>query len=346
MLEYPRLKNYKSKKKAIIIGGGIGGIAAAIRANALGYKTTLIERLDALGGRAQVFRKNGYVHDAGPTVLTAPFLFDELFGLFGEKREDHVEFRSLDPWYRFYFHTGEQFDYRPSVEDTNAEIRRFSPDDVAGYAKLLRTSKAIFEIGFEKLADKPFSKFTTMLAQIPSLLRLQSYYSVAGIVNKYIKHPLLRQAFSVHPLLVGGNPFSTTSIYALIHYLERRWGVFFAMGGTGQLVSALNDLLRRVGVKVVLDTDITSIDIKDGRAVGATASNGKYYPADRVICNGDPPTVYRQMMPAKHANGKRLMPDKLTQYSMGLFVLFFGTKNASTILPITPFGWARGLRNY
>ena len=165
-----------------------------------------------------------------------------------------------------------------------------------------------------------------MLAQIPSLLRLQSYYSVAGIVNKYIKHPLLRQAFSIHPLLVGGNPFSTTSIYALIHYLERRWGVFFAMGGTGQLVSALNDLLRRVGVKVVLDTDITSIDIKDGKAVGATASNGKYYPADRVICNGDPPTVYRQMMPAKHANGKRLMPDKLTQYSMGLFVLFFGTK--------------------
>ena len=316
----------KAGGKVIVIGAGFGGIAVALRMRARGYDVTLLDRLPAIGGRAQVFERGGFRHDAGPTVITAPFLFDELFGLFGEKREDHVEFRSLDPWYRFYFHTGEQFDYRPSVEDTNAEIRRFSPDDVAGYAKLLRTSKAIFEIGFEKLADKPFSKFTTMLAQIPSLLRLQSYYSVAGIVNKYIKHPLLRQAFSIHPLLVGGNPFSTTSIYALIHYLERRWGVFFAMGGTGQLVSALNDLLRRVGVKVVLDTDITSIDIKDGKAVGATASNGKYYPADRVICNGDPPTVYRQMMPAKHANGKRLMPDKLTQYSMGLFVLFFGTK--------------------
>ena len=310
----------------VVIGAGFGGIAAALRMRARGYNVTLLDRLAKIGGRAQVFKRGGFKHDAGPTVITAPFLFDELFSLFGEKREDYVEFRSLDPWYRFYFHTGEQFDYRPSVEDTNAEIRRFSPDDVAGYAKLLRTSKAIFEIGFEKLADKPFSKFTAMLAQIPSLLKLQSYLSVAGVVNRYIKHPLLRQAFSIHPLLVGGNPFSTTSIYALIHYLERRWGVFFAMGGTGHLVAELDALLRRSGVKVILNTDIASIDIKNGQAVGATATDGTHFPADRVICNGDPPTVYKQMMPAAHANRKRLMPESLTQYSMGLYVLFFGTK--------------------
>ena len=156
--------------KVIVIGAGFGGIAVALRMRARGYDVTLLDRLSAIGGRAQVFERGGFRHDAGPTVITAPFLFDELFGLFGEKREDHIEFRPLDPWYRFYFHTGEQFDYRPSVEDTNAEIRRFSPDDVAGYAKLLRTSRAIFEIGFEKLADKPFSKFSFMLAQIPSLL--------------------------------------------------------------------------------------------------------------------------------------------------------------------------------
>jgi len=315
-----------SKGKVVVIGAGFGGIAAALRMRARGYNVTLLDRLAKIGGRAQVFKRGGFKHDAGPTVITAPFLFDELFSLFGEKREDYVEFRSLDPWYRFYFHTGEQFDYRPSVEDTNAEIRRFSPDDVAGYAKLLRTSKAIFEIGFEKLADKPFSKFTAMLAQIPSLLKLQSYLSVAGVVNRYIKHPLLRQAFSIHPLLVGGNPFSTTSIYALIHYLERRWGVFFAMGGTGHLVAELDALLRRSGVKVILNTDIASIDIKNGQAVGATTTDGTHFPADRVICNGDPPTVYKQMMPAAHANRKRLMPESLTQYSMGLYVLFFGTK--------------------
>ena len=315
-----------SKGRVVVIGAGFGGIAAALRMRARGYDVTLLDRLTKVGGRAQVFKRGGFKHDAGPTVITAPFLFDELFSLFGEKRKDYVEFRSLDPWYRFYFHTGEQFDYRPSVEDTNAEIRRFSPDDVAGYAKLLRTSKAIFEIGFEKLADKPFSKFTAMLAQIPSLLKLQSYLSVAGVVNRYIKHPLLRQAFSIHPLLVGGNPFSTTSIYALIHYLERRWGVFFAMGGTGHLVAELDALLRRSGVKIILNTDIDSIDIKNGQAVGATTTDGTHFPADRVICNGDPPTVYKQMMPAAHATRKRLMPESLTQYSMGLYVLFFGTK--------------------
>ena len=254
----------------LVIGAGFGGIASALRMRARGYNVTLIDRLDAIGGRAQVFERGGFRHDAGPTVITAPFLFDELFALFGERREDHVEFRALDPWYRFYFHTGEQFDYRPSIEDTNEEIRRFSPRDVAGYAKLLKVSKAIFDIGFEKLADKPFTKFTDMLAQIPSLLRLQSYHSVAGIVHKYIKHPLLRQAFSIHPLLVGGNPFSTTSIYSLIHYLERRWGVFFAMGGTGKLVAALDGLLRRSGVHVVLGQDIAQIDLDNGRAIGAT----------------------------------------------------------------------------
>ena len=157
-------------------------------------------------------------------------------------------------------------------------------------------------------------------------MRLQSYFSVSGIVNKYIKHPLLRQAFSIHPLLVGGNPFSTTSIYALIHYLERRWGVFFTMGGTGRLVQALEDLMCRVGIKIILDTDIAQIEMKKDKAVGATSTDGIFYPADRVICNGDPPTVYAQMMPDGYNRRKRLFPESMTHYSMGLYVLFFGTK--------------------
>ena len=310
----------------LVIGAGFGGIAAALRMRAKGFEVTLVDRLSAIGGRAQVFERGGFKHDAGPTVITAPFLFDELFELFGEKRSDHLDFRSLDPWYRFYFHGGQQFDYRPSIEDTNDEIRKFSADDVKGYAALLKTSKAIFDIGFEKLADKPFTKLWTMLAQIPSLLRLKSYHSVAGIVNSHIKHPLLRQAFSIHPLLVGGNPFTTTSIYSLIHYLERRWGVFFCMGGTGRLVAALHDLLIRVGVHVELNVDIAEITMKDGRATGAVAEDGRRFSADRVICNGDPPTVYSQMLPADNHRKKRLLPDSLTHYSMGLYVLFFGTR--------------------
>ena len=315
-----------SNTHILVIGAGFGGIAAALRMRAKGFQVTLVDRLSAIGGRAQVFERGGFRHDAGPTVITAPFLFDELFELFGEKREDHLDFRPLDPWYRFYFHGGKQFDYRPSIEDTNDEIRKFSPDDVKGYAALLKTSKAIFDIGFEKLADRPFTKFWTMMAQIPSLLRLKSYHSVAGIVNSHIKHPLLRQAFSIHPLLVGGNPFTTTSIYSLIHYLERRWGVFFCMGGTGRLVKALHDLLIRVGVNVELNVDIAEITMQNGRVTGAIAEDGRRFSADRVICNGDPPTVYSQMLPSDNHRKKRLFPDKLTHYSMGLYVLFFGTK--------------------
>ena len=191
---------------------------------------------------------------------------------------------------------------------------------------MLQVSRQIFDIGFEKLADKPFTRLTDMLAQIPALLKLQSYHSVSGIVHKYIEHPLLRQAFSIHPLLVGGNPFSTTSIYSLIHYLERRWGVFFAMGGTGKLVAALDGLLRRAGVTVVLGQDIAQIDVQNGRAIGATTLDGQFYAADKVICNADPPTVYNQMLPSHARRRKRLLPDKLTHYSMGLFVLFFGTR--------------------
>jgi phytoene desaturase len=145
-------------------------------------------------------------------------------------------------------------------------------------------------------------------------------------VNRHLKHPLLRQAFSIHPLLVGGNPFTTTSIYALIHYLERRWGVYFCMGGTGHLVSALHALLLRVGVQVELGVDIAQITLENGLATGAVAEDGRVFHAERVICNGDPPTVYAQMLPGDGNRRKRLAPDKLTQYSMGLYVLFFGTK--------------------
>ena len=220
-------------KKTIVIGSGFGGIASALRMRARGDEVILVERLAEVGGRAQVFEKGGFRHDAGPTVITAPFLFDELFELFGEKREDHIEFRPLDLWYRFYFHNGQQFDYTGSLDATCEEIARFSVKDAAGYRKLLKVSKDIFDIGFTKLADKPFTRFGAMMAQVPSLLKLRSYLTVAQLVGRYIKHPLIRQAFSIHPLLVGGNPFSTTSIYALIHYLERKWGVYFAMGGTG-----------------------------------------------------------------------------------------------------------------
>ena len=315
-----------TNKKALIIGSGFGGIASALRLKKIGFEVTLVERLDMLGGRARVFQKGGYRHDAGPTVITAPFLFEELFELYNKNLKDHLNFVPLDPWYRFYFHNGKTFDYRPSIDDTNKEIEKFDARDVQGYRDLLETSKDIFKIGFEKLSDQPFSSFWEMAKQVPSLVKLKSYLTVGQLVNNKLKNEFLRKAFSIHPLLVGGNPFTTTSIYALIHYLERKWGVFFCMGGTGKIVQELERLMIENHITVKKNTDITKIKVKSNRATGVITSTGDEIDADVVICNADPPTVYKEMLDPQFSKKALIKPEKFTQYSMGLYVLFFGSK--------------------
>lgn len=309
-------------KTVIVIGAGFAGIATALRLKALGYDVTLMERLDNLGGRAQVFERGGYRHDAGPTVITAPFLFDELFELFDEKLEDHLNFVPLDPFYRFHFADGSQFDYRASIEDTLTEIRRFNPDDAAGYLKLLEKSKKIYDVGFKQLVHRPFTRIWDMVKQVPALLILKCYKTVSQMVNSHLKHPLIRQAFSIHPLLVGGNPFKTTAIYTLIHYLERRWGVFFCMGGTGKLVEELGALMTRQGINIVLGADVDEIIVKEKTAIGVRLSNNEIIDADLVIFGGDPETCYRHLLPKSTFR----LPKIKKKYSMGLYVLYFGTK--------------------
>ena len=257
----------KNKSKIIVVGSGFGGIASALRMRALGHDVTIIEKLNKLGGRAQVFNINGFKHDAGPTVITAPFMFDELFKLFGEDRKKYLNFVALDPWYRFYFHDNTYFNYCKNVHDTKKEISKFSLSDSEGYEKLLKMSQEIFEVGFTRLADKPFTSFFTMLKQIPDLIKLKSYLTVSQLVKKYLKHPKIRSAFSIHPLLVGGNPFKTTSIYALIHFLERNWGVYFCMGGTGKIIVELNKLMKRKKVKIKLSTDITKVNVVNNKII-------------------------------------------------------------------------------
>ena len=308
---------------AIIIGAGFAGIATALRLRALGYEVTLLERLQSIGGRAQVFERGGYRHDAGPTVITAPFLFDELFELFDEKLEDHLEFVPLDPFYRFHFADGSQFDYRASIDDTLDEIRRFNPDDADGYLKLLEKSKRVYDIGFKQLVHRPFTRVWDMVKQIPALLMLKCYRSVSQMVNSHLKHPLIRQAFSIHPLLVGGNPFKTTAIYTLIHYLERRWGVFFCMGGTGKLVEELSALMQRHGINIQLGADVDEIILDGKRATGVRLNGGEQLNADLVVFGGDPETCYKHLLPAKKTFS---LPSIKKQYSMGLYVLYFGTR--------------------
>jgi phytoene desaturase len=309
---------------AIVVGGGFGGIAAALRLRAKGYDVTLIERAPMLGGRAQVFERDGFRHDAGPTVVTAPFLFDELFDLFGKAREDYVEFVPLSPWYRFYYQDGSTFDYGGTVEDTLAEIRKFEPDDAEGYQELLKHSEKLFDAGFTNLADQPFHSLPLMLRQIPGLAGLRTDRTVWQLVTKYLKHPKIREAFSIQPLLVGGSPFDTTSIYGLIHYLERKWGVFFAMGGTGAIVGALAKLMDEEGIKVRLNTTVRELTINGRKATGAILESGERVSADIVVSNADPMYLYRNMVPEKKL-ATATAAKKNSRLSMGLFVLYFGT---------------------
>ena len=311
--------------RALVVGAGFGGIAAALRLRAKGYSVTVVDRCAAIGGRAQVFERNGFRHDAGPTVITAPFLFEELFELFGEKFSDHVQLVPLTPWYRFHFADNDTFDYGGTLAETLAEIARIEPRDCDGYRSLLVQSKRIFDVGFTELSAQPFHRFMTMVRQIPRLLGLRSYETVWQLVSRHLISPKLRQAFSIQPLLVGGNPFDTTSIYGLIHYLEREHGVHFAMGGTAAITAALKSLMERQGIEVRLNETVSSIQIVDGEARGATLESGAVLAADIVVSNVDPAHLYSKMVkPSQQASSTRL---KLAaaEFSMGLFVVYFGT---------------------
>lgn len=311
---------------AIVIGTGFGGIAAALRLRAKGYRVTAIERGAQVGGRAQVFEREGFRHDAGPTVITAPFLLEELFALFGERLADHVRLVPLKPWYRFRFHDGTTFDYGGTLEETLAEIARIEPRDCAGYRALLEHSRRIFEVGFEKLSAQPFDRFGMMVSQVPALLRLRSHETVWEMVSRHLRDPRLRQAFSIQPLLVGGNPFDTTSIYGLIHYLERAYGVHFAMGGTGALVAALRGLMERQGIELLLGTTVTSILVRGRRAHGVAIEDGSKLEADLVVANADAAHLHARMVPAPSRTLTASLKLKAAHYSMGLYVLYFGTR--------------------
>jgi phytoene desaturase len=316
--------------EAVVIGGGFGGIAASLRLRAKGYSVALFDRCERLGGRAQVFERDGFRHDAGPTVLTAPFLFEELFELFDRRLADYVSLVPVEPWYRFEFPGGERLDYGGSLEQTLAEIARFEPRDVDGYLNLLEQSRRIFDVGFRDLADQPFDSAWTMARQVPSLLRLGCYRTVWQMVSRHLRDPRLRQAFSIQPLLVGGNPFDTTSIYSLIHYLEREWGVHFAMGGTGALVEAFGRLMREVGIDVRLGSTVRRILVDGDEAKAIELEDGQHVPADVVVSNADPVHLYGSMLEEEHQSLTARVKRRRAQLSMGLFVLYFGTRRQYT----------------
>ncbi len=318
-------------KHIAIIGTGFGALGAAARLLAEGYNVTLFEKRDKPGGRAYVFEENGFRFDAGPTVITAPFMFDDIFNKAGKKREDYFELVPCQPFYRIFNHEGRHFDYNSDESFIFSEIDRWNPEDKEGYRKFMQTTRAIFQKGFVELADQPFLSFMDMLRVAPDLIRLKSHENVYKYVSRYVKDEFLRRCFSFHPLLVGGNPFDTTSIYAMIHYLEREWGVHYAMGGTGSIVNGLTKLIEELGGKIHLETEVKRIRINDRRQVeGLELSDGEFVPADAVISNGDVAFTYRNMIDEslrKTYTNRKI--DKM-KYSMSLFVMYFGTDRRYT----------------
>lgn len=313
-------------KKIIIIGTGFGALGTAVRLLARGFQVEMFEKRDKPGGRAYVYELNGFKFDGGPTVITAPFMFDDIFEAAGKKREDYITFVPCDPFYRIFDHKRQYFDYNADEAFTLGQIEKWNPSDKEGYLRFLRTTKAIFEKGFTGLADKPFLKFTDMLKVAPDLIRLQSYLSVYQYVSKYVKDDFLRRCFSFHPLLVGGNPFDTTSIYTLIHYLERKWGVHYAIGGTGAIVKALTGLIEELGGIIHLNAEVKEILAGKGKVKGVKLAGGSLHFSDAIVCNSDVAVTYRSLIDKKFRKKYTDRRIERMKYSMSLFVIYFGTK--------------------
>ena len=312
--------------RSIVIGSGFGGIAAALRLKAKGHSVTLVEKQKDLGGRARVFKKNGFTFDGGPTVITAPYLINELFELFGKSPKNYIELVPLNTWYRFVFEDGNKFDYSGNEDEMKNQIEKINKDDVKGYEDLVKFTKKIFDKGFMELSDVPFDKPLFMMKQLPALINLKSYKSVYSLVSSYIKNEKLRRLLSMHPLLVGGNPFTTTSIYGLILYLEKKWGIHYSMGGTGNIIKGLEKLMLEEKIEILKNSEVTSINFDKNKIKSIIINNHKELEANNVICNADPPSVYEKLLDNKKINTFFNWKKKRMDYSMGLFVYYFGTK--------------------
>ena len=311
--------------KAIVIGSGFGGLAAAIRLSCKGYDVQVLDKLDAPGGRAYVHRQDGFTFDGGPTIITAPQLLEELWTLCGKRMSDHITLKPMEPFYRIRFDDGSWFDYSGDEATMRREVARFCEADLPGFDRFIAAADQACKLGFEDLGGMPFNSFSDLLAALPSMVKMMAWESLYTLVSRHISDPKLRIVFSFHPLLIGGNPFAVTRVYSLINTLERRWGVHWAMGGTGALVQGLVNLLSERGVTVRCNAPVTRINIEQGRARGVTLENGERLDADIVVSNGDPAWTYRYLVDAQH---RRHWTDRKVargKYSMSLFVWYFGT---------------------
>ncbi len=316
----------RGRPHAVVIGSGFGGLAAAVRLGARGWRVTVLEQLEAPGGRAGVHRQDGFTFDAGPTVITAPHLFEELWQLAGRRMADDVTLRPISPFYRIRFDDGTCFDCSGDPAAMRAEVARLAPADVAGYERFLETSRRIFDIGFAQLGHVPFDRVSDMLRVAPDLVRLQGWRTVHGLASRHVRDPRLRIVLTFQSLLIGGNPFSTTAVYCLIAHLERHWGVHFAMGGTGSLVQGLVKLIEGQGNRVRCGAKVEQILVSGGAASGVRLAGGEQLPADAVVSNADSAFTYRHLLAPEHRRRWTDRRIERARYSMSLFVWYFGTR--------------------
>ncbi|MEL6666162.1 MAG: phytoene desaturase family protein [Pseudomonadota bacterium] len=323
---YPVANHPENAPIALVIGAGFGGLAAAVRLGARGFRVKVLERLDQPGGRARVFKQDGFTFDAGPTIITAPFLFEELWALAGERLSDHVEVNAIKRFYDIRFDDGDVFRYTGNPDAMRAEVSRISPDDVEGYERFMRRSQDLCKTAFEELGHVSFGSAIDMIKAAPNIMRYGGLASMYQVVSKFIKNEKLRIVFSFHPLLIGGNPMSASGVYGLIPYLERRWGVHYAVGGTGSLVQGLKSLIERQGGVLEFGQDVDEILIENNKAIGVRLSSGREVFADVVVSNADAAATLRDLLPPTYR--RRWSPNAVdrAKISMGLFVWYFGTK--------------------
>ncbi|MEO1090057.1 MAG: phytoene desaturase [Pseudomonadota bacterium] len=310
---------------AVVIGSGFGGLAAAVRLGARGYRVTVLEKLDAPGGRAYVFRQDGFTFDAGPTIITAPFVLEDLWRLAGRRLQDDVDLVKLDPFYKLRFADGTWMSCNDDPADMRAEVARLSPDDVPGYERLLAKSEAIFKVGFEEFAHVPFNSLWDMVKVLPGFVSLRADRSVYGLVKRHVRDERLRIAFSFHPLFIGGNPLRATALYHLIAHLEKEWGIRYVRGGTGQLVQGLVKLIEGQGGSVRCRHDVKAITLRDRRATGVQLASGETMRADIVVSNADSAWTYQHLLPAGASRRWTARRVARSSFSPGVFVWYFGT---------------------
>lgn len=319
-------KTTRNPGSAVIIGSGFGGLAAAIRLCARGYQVTVLESRDGPGGRACSHEKDGFIFDAGPTVVTAPHLFEELWQLAGRDLHAEVELRQVTPCYHIRFDDGSTVDYLDDERAMEQEVARFSPADLDGFKRYMRMSEEIFKIGFERLSDVPFGNWMSMARIAPQMIRLESYRTVYGLISRFVKSEKLRQVLSFHTLLVGGNPFTTTAIYALISHVESKWGVSYPMGGMGTLVRGMVDLVESLGGTVRYGAEVAEITVDGKRASGVRLRDGERIAADIVVSNADAAWTYRELVPERVRRRWTNRRIERIKHSMSLFVWYFGTR--------------------